>query len=120
MNTKISALKNTKLFEPEKYSFVGLIYQDELNQVNIAVNKETGDVNFVKICSKEKLIEFKQVNRVFNEIRSYNDIDYEYFPQFNGFFQDNKFVYIATEFVVGGSLFNYLRRSEMFDLFETK
>ena len=49
-----------------------------------------------------------------NEVKILSMIDHPFVIQFDGFTQNNKYIYISMELVNGGELFTYLRGTGRF------
>lgn len=61
------------------------------------------------MMKKYDLIKSKQADHIMNEIKILAMINHPFIITFNGFCQDEKFLYLGLELVNGGELFTYLR-----------
>ena len=64
----------------------------------------------IKILKKNKIIKFKQVDHILNELKILSLIDHPFIIKFDGFTQDPKYLYIILELINGGEMFTYLRK----------
>jgi serine/threonine protein kinase len=68
---------------------------------------------------KYDLIKSKQADHIMNEIKILAMINHPFIITFNGFCQDEKFLYLGLELVNGGELFTYLRGVGRFGIDQT-
>ena len=73
----------------------------------------------IKILKKMKIIKFKQVDHILNELKILSFIDHPFMTKFEGFTQDQKYLYIILEFINGGEMFTYLRKIGKLPEFQT-
>lgn len=78
-------------------------------RVRIAKNKKTGEYIALKIMKKIEIIKSKQTDHIMNEIKILAMIDHPFVITFDGFTQDEKYLYLGLQLVNGGELFTYLR-----------
>jgi serine/threonine protein kinase len=78
-------------------------------RVKIAKNKKTGNYVAMKMMKKLDIIKAKQTDHIMNEIKILGMISHPFIINFEGFTQDDKYVYLSLELVNGGELFTYLR-----------
>ena len=69
---------------------------------------------------KIEIIKLTQVDHIMNEIKILNTIKHPFIINFDGFFQDEKFLYLSLELVNGGELFTYLREVGRFEIDQSK
>ena len=58
---------------------------------------------------KHEIIQSKHVDHIENERVILNRLEHPFSLRFDGFFQDERFIYFATELLRGGDLFSYHR-----------
>ncbi len=58
---------------------------------------------------KMEIIKSKQTDHIMNEIKILGMINHPFVITFEGFSQDDKYLYLSLELVNGGELFTYLR-----------
>jgi serine/threonine protein kinase len=63
----------------------------------------------LKIMKKMEIIKSKQTDHIMNEIKILAMINHPFIITFDGFCQDDKYLYLSLELVNGGELFTYLR-----------
>ena len=80
--------------------------------VKLAKNQQSNKFFAMKKIKKDDMIKLGIVNHVWNEIKALSLADSMLIQKYQGFAMDEKYVYIATELLVGGDL-NSLLRKEM-------
>ncbi|AFZ79710.1 protein kinase domain containing protein [Theileria equi strain WA] len=73
----------------------------------------------LKILHKRKIVNDRQTKHLLNEKRILESINHPFIVHYLGSFQDPINVYLILEYVPGGELFTYLRRSTL-DLYTTQ
>ncbi len=68
---------------------------------------------------KYELIKSKQADHIMNEIKILAMIEHPFIIKFEGFTQDEKYLYLGLELVNGGELFTYLRGVGRFGIDQT-
>ena len=63
----------------------------------------------MKSMKKYDIMKSKQTDHIMNEIRILGMIDHPFIITFDGFTQDEKYLYLSLELINGGELFTYLR-----------
>ena len=63
----------------------------------------------IKSMKKHEIISSKHVDHIENEKIILSKLDHPFGLKYNGFFQDDRFIYFATELLGGGDLFTYHR-----------
>ena len=85
-------------------------------RVKISRNKKTGNFVAMKIMKKFDIIKAKQTDHIMNEIKILGMISHPFIINFEGFTQDDKYIYLSLEIVNGGELFTYLRNVGKFPI----
>jgi serine/threonine protein kinase len=65
---------------------------------------------------KIEIIKSKQTDHIMNEIKILAMINHPFIISFEGFTQDDKYLYLGLELVNGGELFTYLRGIGRFEV----
>ncbi len=65
---------------------------------------------------KIEIMKSKQTDHIMNEIKILSIINHPFIINFDGFAQDEKFLYLGLELINGGELFTYLRGVGKFDI----
>ena len=86
-----------------------LKFLGSFGRVRIAKNKVKGNFVAMKLMKKYDIMKSKQTDHIMNEIRILGMIDHPFIITFDGFTQDEKFLYLSLELINGGELFTYLR-----------
>ena len=89
-------------------------------RVKIAKNKRTGEFSAIKMLKKWDILNAKQGDHIINEINIISKLDHPFIVKFNGFSQDEKYLYIFLELVYGGELFTILRSAGILNAEQAK
>jgi serine/threonine protein kinase len=74
----------------------------------------------MKSMKKYDIMKSKQTDHIMNEINILGNIDHPFIITFDGFAQDDKFLYLSLELINGGELFTYLRTVGKFPVDQTQ
>lgn len=85
-------------------------------RIKTAKNRRTNELIALKIIIKSMIQKSKQVPHIFNEVRILPEITHPSIISFLSSFQDEKYIYLAFEFLPGGDLFTMLRAENNFPL----
>jgi serine/threonine protein kinase len=80
-------------------------------RVHLVRSKATGKYHAMKVLRKSEIVKMKQVEHTVNEKNILEQLDFPFLVSMLGTFQDSLNVYFVLEYVQGGELFSYLRRS---------
>lgn len=106
--------KNLELRTPEKldlggYEMLKVLGEGSFGRVKLAKNAKRGSYCALKQLKKYDIMKFKQVDHVKNENFILYSLAHPFIVRMEGMAQNNRFLYIAMEYVAGGELFTYLR-----------
>jgi serine/threonine protein kinase len=101
-----TTIKKLNLADYEQGATLGT---GSFGRVKIAKHKKTGNYVALKCMKKMEIIKSKQTDHIMNEIKILGSITHPFIITFDGFTQDEKFIYLSLELVNGGELFTYLR-----------
>ena len=93
----------------QDYEIGDIIKIMPLGKVKIAKSKRTSEYIVIKILIKSEIIKSKQEQHILNELDILEEISHPSIISCVGFTQDEKYLYLAFEFVPGGDLFNLLK-----------
>jgi serine/threonine protein kinase len=82
--------------------------------IKLGKSSQSNKFYAIKKIKKSEIIELKLVQRLWNEIKSLSLAENLYIQKYQGFALDNKYIYIITELVTGGSLYDKLRKEIKF------
>ena len=85
------------------------IGKGEFSIFKLSKNWQNNKYITMKKIKKADMIKKDIVNLVRNEIKSLSIADNLYIQKYQGFSMDNKYIYIATELLTGGSFADYLK-----------
>ena len=98
-----------KLIKLSDYEIGETLGTGSFGRVRISKNKKTNEYVAMKIMKKVEILKSKQADHIANEIKILSMIDHPFVIKFDGFTQDDKYLYLALELINGGELFTYLR-----------
>lgn len=87
--------------------------------IKLAKTQHSNKFYAIKKMKKSEIIDLGLVDRVWHEIKSLSIAESLYLVKYQGFALDDKFIYIVTELVTGGSLFDLLRKEMKFPFPQT-
>ena len=98
-----------KLMKLSDYEIGETLGTGSFGRVRISKNKKTNEYVAMKIMKEVEILKSKQADHIANEIKILSMIDHPFVIKFDGFTQDEKYLYLALELINGGELFTYLR-----------
>lgn len=106
--------KNLELQKPptlnlKNYELLKVLGEGSFGRVKLVKNLKTNKYCAFKQLKKYDIIKFKQVDHLKNENYILFSLNHPFLVKMEGMTQDDKFLYIAMEYVSGGELFTYLR-----------
>lgn len=108
-------LKKLEKRDLDDYEVLKNLGEGAFGLVKLCKHKKNGKYFAMKIIKKYDVIKLKQVDHLYNECQILTSVSHNFIVEMEGFIQDDKYVYIIMEFVVGGELFTYLRGVGRFD-----
>jgi protein kinase A len=78
-------------------------------RVRLAKDKRSQEYVALKILKKSEILKLKQVDHVISEFNILRGISHPFLVNLIGYTQDERYLYLALDFVAGGELFTYLR-----------
>ena len=87
-----------------------------LGRIKIAKFKRTGEPIALKILIKSQIIKSGQKPHISNELQILQMLEHPSIISYIGCTHDEKYIYLAFEFIPGGTLFNLLRIENVFPL----
>jgi hypothetical protein len=80
-------------------------------RVHLVRLKATGKYYAMKVLRKGEVVKMKQVEHTINEKNILESLNHPFLVNALGFLQDSSNLYMVLEYVQGGELFSYLRKS---------
>lgn len=78
------------------------------------IQKKNGNQYYaMKVMKKTEVVRLKQVEHTMNEKKILDEINHPFLVNLIGSFQDSANLYFVLEYVSGGELFSFLRRSQV-------
>ncbi len=84
-------------------------------RVRFAVDKSTGVPWAIKMLKKAEVVRLKQVEHMLSEKSILETLDHPFIVQMKGSFQDELYLYMVLEYIVGGEFFTHLRKAGRLD-----
>ncbi|ORZ30315.1 camp-dependent protein kinase [Catenaria anguillulae PL171] len=103
--------RKTTLAEVELRQTLGT---GSFGRVHLVRLRSTGKYYAMKVLKKAEVVKHKQVEHTLNEKNILEQIDHPFLVSLHSSFQDSANLYMIMEYVTGGELFTYLRRSQRF------
>lgn len=83
-------------------------------RVHLVKLKSSGRYYAMKVLKKADVVKMKQVEHTINEKNTLENIQFPFMVNMLGSFQDSRNLYLVLEYISGGELFTFLRRSGRF------
>ena len=80
-------------------------------RVHLVKHKATGKHYAMKVLRKNEIIKLRQVEHTLNEKHILEQLDFPFLVKLFGTFQDSNNLYLVLEYIQGGELFSFLRKS---------
>jgi len=106
---ELEVSKSFAVCKLEDFELGSILGAGSFGRVHVAKHLPTGKVCAVKILSKAKIIQTKQVQHVKQERDILSTINHPHIVNLLGYFQDSKCLYLVLEYVCGGEFFTHLR-----------
>eukprot|EP00696_Hemimastix_kukwesjijk_P014518 gnl/Hemi2/28532_TR9450_c0_g1_i1.p1 gnl/Hemi2/28532_TR9450_c0_g1~~gnl/Hemi2/28532_TR9450_c0_g1_i1.p1 ORF type:complete len:345 (-),score=59.24 gnl/Hemi2/28532_TR9450_c0_g1_i1:166-1200(-) len=78
-------------------------------KVRLVRYKPNGQVYAMKVLKKSEIIRLKQVEHILSEKQVLSLVDHPFLVKLHDTFQDDTFLYMVMDFIVGGEMFSHLR-----------
>ncbi|KAI8914262.1 kinase-like domain-containing protein [Gorgonomyces haynaldii] len=117
---QVAPAPNTeKPVEKKKYGLKDLTIDRTLGtgsfgRVHLVRAKDSGKFWAMKVLRKADVIKMRQLEHTINERAILARLDHPFLVSMLGTFQDSENVYFVLEYIQGGELFSYLRKSQRF------
>jgi serine/threonine protein kinase len=98
----------------------GILYKGSFGRVKMTRIKATGECIALKILKKAEILRLKQVDHVLCEFSILRSLNHPFIVNLLGYAQDERYLYLALEYVPGGELFKYLRNLGRLELNHTQ
>lgn len=104
---------NPNNWKLEDFEFRQTLGTGSFGRVHLCRFKKTGEFFALKVLKKSEVVRSKQVEHTINEKNILAVIDFPFLVKMHCTFQDCLNLYVVMEYVVGGELFTFLRRSQV-------
>ncbi|KAJ3203458.1 camp-dependent protein kinase catalytic subunit [Entophlyctis luteolus] len=106
--------KPSKKYQLSDFQIYRTLGTGSFGRVHMIRIKSSGAFYAMKVLIKNDVVKMKQVEHTNNERKILSKLEYPFLVCMTGTAQDAKNLYIVLEFVQGGELFSFLRRSGRF------
>jgi protein kinase A len=106
--------KKYKTLKLNDYEIGDTIRIYPLGRVKSAKNKRTNELIALKILKKSQIVKAKQELHILNELSVLQTLDHPSIVRFLNSNHDEKYIYLAFEFIPGGDLFTLLKTETKF------
>lgn len=110
-NPSTAGADKKKKFKLGDFEIMRTLGTGSFGRVHLVKLKETGKYYAMKVLRKSEVVRLKQVEHTINEKHILDMIQFPFLVHMLGSFQDSANLYMVLEYVVGGELFTYLRKS---------
>jgi serine/threonine protein kinase len=113
MTVKASTDTNLKIkkLKIEDLEIRNTLGTGSFGRVHLVKYKPTGKHYAMKVLKKAEIIKLRQVEHTMNEKQILEQLDFPFLVKILGTFQDSNNLFLVLEYVQGGELFTYLRKS---------
>jgi len=108
----LQEITHMQLDQLEKHVIVGT---GTFGKVYLVKHKVTGKYYAMKTLKKTEVVRLKQVEHINSEKSILTAIKHPFIVNLYRSFQDEKYLYMVMEYVIGGELFSHLRRAGRFN-----
>lgn len=115
MNPRILQLQKPSRIIVESFEILKGLGEGAFGRVFLVRNRFDRKLSALKQLKKQQIIKSKQVDHLKNECYVLFSLDHPFIVKMKGFAQDQRFIFIAMEYVPGGELFRHLRREGTFN-----
>lgn len=112
--TAVTGVRNRHKFQLSDFELLKTLGTGSFGRVHLVRLKATGKYYAMKVMRKAEIVRLKQCEHTVNEKHILEKLDFPFLVGMLGTFQDSSNIYIVLEYVQGGELFSYLRRSGRF------
>lgn len=114
MNPRDLIVKKPTQILVDSYEMTKGLGEGAFGRVYLARHRKNGSIWAFKQLKKQEIIKGKQVDHLKNECYILNSLEHPFIVKMDGLAQDQRYLFIGMEFVAGGELFKYLRKSGSF------
>lgn len=106
-----AAFYRKQKFKLEHFHIMNTLGTGSFGRVHLVKHLSTSKFMAIKVLKKLEVVRLKQVEHTINEKTILERIDHPFMVNMFGTYQDCSNLYIVMEYVGGGELFSFLRRS---------
>ncbi|XP_025198740.1 cAMP-dependent protein kinase catalytic subunit alpha-like [Melanaphis sacchari] len=96
--------------EASDFRVTTILDEGSFGSVALTTHNITGTVYATKVISKKKIIKGDNVQRMLNEKRILESINFPFVIRLEYFYQDHSFIYFVMPFVCGGNIRTHMKR----------
>jgi protein kinase A len=95
----------------QDYHILATLGTGSFGRVHLVRSKADNKFSAMKVLRKNDIVKLRQVEHTINEKQILEQLDMPFLVRMNGTFQDSNCLFLLLEYIQGGELFSYLRRS---------
>lgn len=93
----------------QEFETICTIGTGSFGKVRLVRYKLNGQHYAMKVLKKSEIIRQKQVDHILSEKQILNLVDHPFFVRLHDTFQDDTYLYMVMDFIIGGEVFSHLR-----------
>lgn len=110
-SAQTDAGKSKQKFTIQDFNVDRTLGTGSFGRVHLVKLKSTSRYYAMKVLKKADVVKMKQVEHTINEKNALESIEFPFMVNMLGSFQDSRNLYLVLEYISGGELFTFLRRS---------
>lgn len=103
-----------KKFRLDDFNINRTLGTGSFGRVHLVQTKSDKSYYAMKVMKKTEIVRLKQIEHIMNEKKILDDIHMPFLVNLIGSFKDSINLYFVMEYISGGELFSFLRRSQKF------
>eukprot|EP00834_Sanchytrium_tribonematis_P001555 NODE_39_length_35218_cov_0.479655.p18 type:complete len:251 gc:universal NODE_39_length_35218_cov_0.479655:21845-22597(+) len=113
-NNELIQLRRSRKVALGDFDVMRTLGTGSFGRVHLVKVKSTGKFLAMKVLKKVEVVKHKQVEHTLNEKNILESIYHPFLVNLYAVFQDYGNLYVVMEYICGGELFSYLRKSQRF------
>ncbi|XP_060851228.1 cAMP-dependent protein kinase catalytic subunit beta-like [Rhopalosiphum padi] len=106
--------------EASDFRVTTILDEGSFGSVALTTHNITGTVHATKVIAKKKIVKGHNVQRMLNEKRILESINFPFVIRLEYFYQDHSFIYFVMPFVCGGNIHTHMKRYGPMDEYKAR
>lgn len=111
INPSTTVKREKVIFNADDFAMSATLGTGTFGRVRLVKHQPSEKFYAMKIMKKSEILRLKQLEHIKSEVQLLSKIQHPFIINLVGHFQDEKRLYLVLDYVQGGELFSYLRRS---------